>query len=257
VVLDKSFLDGNSSAQLLFRVQSGWRFALSETLMHELLRKRDNRRIANLFKLHSIEKALVLLPDIGEMFRAEAEKLKPAQDVLRGKFVSLRVQRGPSGEYFELTGDALRSTEQRSAEMERKVGKVSEAWHSFIKIPGLEKKSQEEIRARVRELSEEIRDDQDAMRGFYSNHRDKSWPLPELLDERWTLFRWIQVQLLAGLDFFMKYGPSTDPAKEKLIHELLDLDYLIPTLLVGGLACREKRFIERFKFLRPDGVVLR
>jgi len=257
VVLDKSFLDGNSSAQLQFRVQNGWRFALSEALMHELLRKRDDRRIANLFKLQSIEKTLVLLPDIPEMFRAEAEKLKPAQDVLRGKFVSLRVQRGPSSEYFELTGDALRSTEQRSAVLEWKVGAVSELWHSFIKIRGLEKKGPEQIRARVRELSEEIRDDQNAMRAFYSNHRDKSWPRPELLNERWTLFRWIQVFLLAGLDFFVKYGTRDDPAKEKLIHELLDLDYLIPALLVGGLACREKRFIERFKFLRPDGVVLR
>jgi len=240
VILDKSFLDGNSSTQLQFRVQNGWRFALPETLMHELLRKRDHRRIANLFKLHSIEKALVLLPGIGEMFRAEAEKLKPAQDVLRGKFVSLRVQRGLSGEYFELTGDALRSTEQRSADMEWKVGKISEVWHSFIKIPGLEKKGQEEIRVRVRELSEEIRDDQDAMRAFYSNHRDKSWPPPELLNERWTLFRWIQVHLLAGLDFFMKYGLSIDPAKEKLIHELLDLDYLIPALFSRWFGVQRK-----------------
>jgi len=124
--------------------------------------------------------------------------------------------------------------------MEWKVGKISEVWHSFIKIPGLEKKGQEEIRVRVRELSEEIRDDQDAMRAFYSNHRDKSWPPPELLNERWTLFRWIQVHLLAGLDFFMKYGLSIDPAKEKLIHELLDLDYLIPALFSRWFGVQRK-----------------
>lgn len=134
---------------------------------------------------------------------------------------------------------------------------ISELWHSFIKIPGLEKKSQVEIRARVRELSEQLRDDQDATRALYSNHRDRSWPAPELLNERWTLFRAIQVTMLAGLDFFVRYGPNTDPAKENLIHEILDLDYLIAALLVGGLACREKRFVERFRFLRPDGVVMR
>ena len=27
--------------------------------------------------------------------------------------------------------------------------------------------------------------------------------------------------------------------------------------LIGGLACRDKRFIERFRLLRPDGVLLR
>jgi hypothetical protein len=95
------------------------------------------------------------------------------------------------------------------------------------------------------------------MRAFYSNHTDKAWPPPELLDERWTLFRWIQVYLLALLDFFVKYGSRTDPAKEQILHELLDLDYLIPALLIGGLACREKRFVERFQFLRPGGVVLK
>jgi hypothetical protein len=257
VVLDKSFLDGNSSAQLQFVVQNGWRFALPEALWHELFRKRDKRRIADLFKLQSIEKALVILPSIGEMFRAEVANLKPAPDVLRGKFVKLRAIRGPSGEFFELTGDALRSTEERNASIEWKVQEMSDLWRSFIRIPGLEKKSQEDIRTRVRELSEEVRNDRDAMRAFYSNHRHKSWPSPELLVEGWTLFRWIQVHLLAGLDFFLKYGRTNDPSKEKIIHELLDLDYLIPALLVGGLACRETRFIERFKFLRPDGVLLR
>jgi hypothetical protein len=42
-----------------------------------------------------------------------------------------------------------------------------------------------------------------------------------------------------------------------MINELIDLDYLIPAILVGGLACREKRFLERFRLLRSDGVVLK
>jgi len=42
-----------------------------------------------------------------------------------------------------------------------------------------------------------------------------------------------------------------------MIHELLDLDYLVPALLVWGLASCEKRMVERFRLLRPDGVVLK
>ncbi|HXR24308.1 MAG TPA: hypothetical protein VN742_03025, partial [Candidatus Binataceae bacterium] len=76
-------------------------------------------------------------------------------------------------------------------------------------------------------------------------------------DEDWAFFRWIQVQLLGGLDFFASYGLEKIPNREKLLHELLDLDYLLSALLVGGLACRETRFLERFKLLRPDGVVLK
>jgi hypothetical protein len=95
------------------------------------------------------------------------------------------------------------------------------------------------------------------MRSFYGNHRQSAFPAPELLNENWTFFRWVQVQLLGGLSYFASYGVANKPSLEKLMHELFDLMYLLPAVLVGGLACREKRFIERFRFLRPDGVLLR
>jgi hypothetical protein len=65
------------------------------------------------------------------------------------------------------------------------------------------------------------------------------------------------VQLLAGLDFIGRHGVDTKPNEETMLHELLDLDYLICAALVGGLACRETRFLKRFRFLCPDGVILR
>jgi hypothetical protein len=95
------------------------------------------------------------------------------------------------------------------------------------------------------------------MRGFYASHRQRNFPAPELLDEQWAFFRWIQVYLLAGLDYISRYGVHTKPNEESMAHELLDLDYLISALLVGGLACREARFVDRFRFLRSDGMILR
>jgi hypothetical protein len=83
VVIDKSFLDGVSSAQLQFYVQNGWTFAMPEVLMYEHFRKRDDPRIANIFKLHSIEKRVFKLPGIGEMFRMEGKTRKPAITTLR------------------------------------------------------------------------------------------------------------------------------------------------------------------------------
>ena len=57
--------------------------------------------------------------------------------------------------------------------------------------------------------------------------------------------------------FYASYGVKNQPGREKLMHELLDLEYLIVALVVGGLASREKRMIERFKLLRSDGILLR
>ncbi|MDO8433020.1 MAG: hypothetical protein Q7S58_11490, partial [Candidatus Binatus sp.] len=88
-------------------------------------------------------------------------------------------------------------------------------------------------------------------------HRNRSYPPAKLINEEWTLFRWIQVQLLAGLDFFASHGLGAPFNRENLFHGLLDLDYLITAVVVGGLASREKQMLERFSLLRPDGLVLK
>jgi hypothetical protein len=257
VVLDKSFLDGVSSTQLRYYARKGWTFGLTEALMHEHFRKRDHYRISNLFKLHSVEGSLFLLPGIGEMFRAETATLKPAPEVLKATKVNLVVMKGSSGEFFELDGAALLSTKERAADLNQRLPKLVEGWRMFSSMGELKDVRPGEMRAAVDKLSLQIRDDREDMRGFYRNHRNPSYPAPELIDERWALFRWIQVTLLAGLDFYASYGVDRSPNPEDLLHELLDMDYLVSALLVGGLACRETRFVERFRFLRPDGIVLK
>jgi len=256
-VLDKSFLDGVKSAHLEYYVQQGWIFALPEILMFELLYKSDPRRIADLFKLHGIERNLVVLPGIGEMLRAEAEHLKLATTVLKAKSVEFIVAKGPSGEYFELDPNALASTKERTAETKRKVFLLVSAWRDFVRIPALQDAKPNELPIRIQELREQIRDDIEDIRGFYGNHRDPTkQPAPELLDERWASFRYIQVLLLAGLDYFERYGAKTEPKAEKINNEILDLDYLVPALLVGGLASHDKPLLQRFKFLCPKGMIL-
>jgi hypothetical protein len=225
--------------------------------MYEHFRKRDQRRIANLFKLHRIERSVVLLPGIGEMFRREAATLLPACVTMPVRAVKLTVQRGPSGEYFELDRRSLMSTETRSRELKEKCHTMMTVWHSLRQIPDLRAASSKEAPEKIKELSLKIRNDRADIRGFYANHRQRNLPAPELLDEKCAFFRWIQVYLLAGLDFISRYGVGTKPNEESMVHELLDLDYLIAALLVGGLACRETRFVERFRFLHQEGVILR
>lgn len=256
-VLDKSFLDGVNSALLQYYAQKGWIFAIPEVLMFEHSRKRDARRTANLFKLRSIENNLVILPGIGEMLRTEAKTLNPAPQVMKAKFVKVIARKGPSGEYFDLTARELLSTEERSTELKTKLPEVVGMWRSLSSMPELTQAGPKEIPQVIKKLSLRVRDDRQDIRGFYSNLRHSSFPPAELVDEKWAYFRWIQVQLLAGLDFIARHGSKTNPNQEKLRHELLDLDYLLPALLVGGLACRETRFIDRFRFLRPDGVILK
>ena len=257
MVLDKSFLQGVSAAQLQYYVQEEWVFGIADVFWYEHFRKWDEWRLANLIKLKSIEKSLVLLPGIGEMFRAEAQKHRPATQVLVGKRVILNPNLRAGGRFSELDGQTKEFASGRTVELEKRLDDMIAIWRDFKTLPALNNATQSEMPDRVRELSLQIRDDPEDIRGFYRNHRIPPWPEPELIDEQWAFFRWIQVQLLAGLDFFASYGVKIQPSREKLMHEILDLEYLIMALVVGGLASREKRMIERFKLLRPDGVLLR
>jgi hypothetical protein len=257
VVLDKSFLQGVTASELQYHVQQGWVFGIADVLWYEHLRKWDRWRFAHLVKLKSVETHLALLPGVGEMFRAESEEVRPASQVLRTKQVVLNEKLGRGHQFFELDSDTKRISAGRTAELEKRLEHMVRAWTDFKLIPEFEGAKSEDMPAIVMAKSIQIRDDRDDIRGFYRNHRYSSNPAPELINEQWTLFRWIQVQLIAGLDFFAGYGLGAPFNREKLFHELLDLDYLVPALIVGGLAPREKRMIDRFKFLRPDGVLLR
>jgi hypothetical protein len=153
---------------------------------------------------------------------------------------------------------SLISTEERSRELKVRLRDIIDVWQSSLReMPTLKSASPKELPERIKELSLNVRNDQSDMRGFYANHRHADFPPPELLDDGWAFFRWIQVQLLAGLEFISRYGVDAKLDEESMLHELLDLDYLVSALLVGGLACREARFLERFRFLRSDGVMLR
>jgi len=257
VVLDKSFLQGVTAQELRFYVKHGWIFGVTETLQYEHFRKWDRWRFANLVKLKAIEKHIVLLPGIGEMFTAESEKRKPASQVLRIKGLALTDELTPGRRFYELDEDTKKIAAERTLELEKRLDMMIDVWADFRQIPEFDGAKSEDMPAIVRAKSIQIRDDHDDMRGFYKRHRHRFNPPAKLISEDWTFFRWIQVQLLAGLDFFASYGLGAPFNRENLFHGFLDLDYLTVALVVGGLASREKQMLERFALLRPDGLVLK
>jgi hypothetical protein len=256
VVLDKSYLQRVTAQELRFYAKHRLIFGVTEVLQYEHFRKWDRWRFANLVKLKAIEKHLVFLPGIGEMFRAEAKDRKPASQVLSLKRITLSDDLTPGRRFFELDDETKRISAERTTELEKRLDILITVWKDFKQIPEFDGAKSEDMPAIVADKSIQIRDDADDMRGFYRRHRHRSYPPAKLLDERWTFFRWIQVQLLAGLDFFASYGLGAPFNRENIFHELLDLDYLIQALMVGGLASRDGQMLRRFNLLFPDGLVL-
>jgi hypothetical protein len=130
------------------------------------------------------------------------------------------------------------------------------AWKSLGAHPGIRDAKPSEIKEILKDIALAIRNDPTFIRENFANIKHKDFPPPELIDENWAYFRWVQVYLLAGLDHFQKYGPKVEPHRQKLMNERFDLDYTITALLLGGLASCDRTMKERFRFLRPNGHLL-
>ena len=73
----------------------------------------------------------------------------------------------------------------------------------------------------------------------------------------WAVFRWVQVHLLAAVEFYAKYGDGINRTSEaKLENERVDLNYLVFAVLARGLATNDKAMARRFAALAPGGMLL-
>ncbi len=77
-----------------------------------------------------------------------------------------------------------------------------------------------------------------------------------IITEKWAYFKYIQIFLLSALGLFPKLNNIDEITYNKLENEYFDCDYLFFACLFGALASFDKEMRERFKLLRPDGVLL-
>ncbi len=83
-------------------------------------------------------------------------------------------------------------------------------------------------------------------------------PPVHLIDERWALYRWLQVQFLFSIDLYVRYQgriPTdlTPGIFERLEHDVLDAQVLMLGCLEGAFATREKKLQHWWRLLCPDG----
>ena len=76
-----------------------------------------------------------------------------------------------------------------------------------------------------------------------------------------ALYRWTHVTLLYALELLEKHGQLapeilTMKQREKLQHDVIDMQYVVLGVLQGALASKDKRMRAIFRLLRPDGAVL-
>ncbi len=85
-------------------------------------------------------------------------------------------------------------------------------------------------------------------------------PLPpiDIIDGKWALYRWLQVELLFALDVYVRYQgmvPSmlSPNMYEKMEHDVLDAEQLVLGCLEGAFATHEKKLKRWWSLLCPEG----
>jgi hypothetical protein len=107
---------------------------------------------------------------------------------------------------------------------------------------------EEYVRATYRQIASEIR------------RLGRSCPPADNIDTRWTSYRWLQVFMLFALDIGSRYHCSSNAriprgTYVKLMHDVIDAQYLILGLAEGGLATKEEKLKRWWRLLLPNGVL--
>lgn len=275
VIVDKSYIQG-AGVDSLLELQEYWNLLFPDAFFFEVASTDQTAREQCLAKLREVHRSgrLFVAPNIGELLRREIHSLSeagvPSENLVDGldldTFLGTRFD-----DLSKARRDALQSTE---LDFEHAVdGLVARARTLQGRFRGTGEGTTEQRKEAHRRAREMVARDTDFISGFFADfvcqatHAPPGAPMLAAiagtgrLGPQWTIYRWVQAQLLYGLELTERHGrltPNgiTPKQKERLQHDVLDIEYLVLGVLEGGLATMDQRMRGMFELLRPDGVLL-
>ena len=238
IVVDKCFLQGSSGAHILELAATN-RLLVSSALFYELLTTNKNKRAQCFRKLPDVENPVDLVEHAGTLIRLELDSHKaagtPSQNILPDRFV---FNPGLRDAEFKLAPAALRGLADQRREVDQDVRSfISRAKEIESFFPGLREGSDDD-RAHALEAAEALVAAPGSLLEFIDTLKTSlgERPLPPRaqLNESWAIYRWLQVQLLFGLNLFVRYRGAIPTAEtctkgvyEKLEHDIHDAQVLV------------------------------
>lgn len=272
IIVDKSYAQGAGSLLALHGERD---LVFPDAFFFEVASTNPRARARCLDKLREIHRAGVLhvAPNVGELLRKEILSLSPAgapsENLIRGlpldEFFGMQFE-----DLAQARRDALRQTEQQF--WQDVDGLVERANALLGRFRGTCEGTTRQRKEACDRAKQTIAHDQGFVSAFFNDFvcgGDRSGPMARILaaigqskifDPRWTIYRWVQVQLLYGLDFAERRGcldsrELTGAQRERLQHDVIDMEYLILGVLQGALASRDKRMRGMFALLCPQGTL--
>ena len=233
IVLDKSFLQGCSDVNFQAFVNSGRCPVVTAELYVEVCtdenKMRSKKLLARLYNSPAY-----LIEHIGTLYNYEIENHRPSGPIIP----SLLNQRKLNPRFnFDFDQEQMGQINDEKHYLEEE---SADAFGPIVK----------EILHRAPSLDNDKIRSIDYIRKVYGylTTKKSTFPPSEILDERWALYRKVQMDLLASRDYAY--------SSKKKAHDSIDLRICIMGALVGALAVRDGKIKNYFKIICPTGEII-
>lgn len=267
VVLDKNYLQSAPYQEIRALCARG--ASMPDVLFFELMSNDENRDKC-FRKFPDGENPLVLLPGVGDLMKMEVRNNRPCgipsnnPEAARYQF-NKKLADGT----FRLDAEQQALVAEKRAELRADVGGLVQRVEAVASMfPQLLGGRDADRRAFKESVEETIGTDREQLMRFYASLEvpaldGKAFPSAERLTTNWAIYRWLQVNLLMGVDLLYRYRltlQDKDVMTEKLATELendiLDSQYVIVGALEGALASGDKNVRRLWRLIRAKGELI-
>ncbi len=266
IVIDKSYLRGASREQVS-HLASQHTLLMSIPLLYECIKEEPEIRAKLFRKFPSTKPPYILIPPIYELIQLEnSNHLPSGRPSANASNKDYSVHEKLIDESYVLSENQISALENKRAE----VNADTAIFLSLVEQEAVNFKSEfDNIEVAQREdkkatIEKNISADQDYITGIIKRVSQCNGSMIQkniTFDINWANFRWFQVAQLFALDLYFRY-PSLDDIKksekayEKLRHDVIDAQYLMLALLEGGFATKERKLINWWNLLSPNGILI-
>ena len=265
VILDKSFLQA-ASRNKFRELSEQYQFIMPDVLFYELISSDEPGRSRCFKKLNYMANPIKPINSISDFLKKEQTTLKsagrPSENYLNDIF---RFNPKLSNGSYKFSNTDNLAIDEIEDDIDKRMASFIDLCNFAPELfPGICKGKTEIREENISEYEQYIIREVDELSNSLSSFElpeQRNMPTKENLNEEWTLFRWFQVGLLFSLDIVWRRGhidlsACTDGEKERLQHDVLDMHYLILGVLQHGFATEEKKLINFYKLLCPNGILL-
>ncbi|MGC3892743.1 hypothetical protein [Pseudomonas urmiensis] len=261
IVLDKSFLQGAPKSRIE-SLGELYGLLMPEEMLYEMVKAHPADRAKFFMKFPSTARPFELSKNLGSLLRYEKENLRscglPSQQIRNIDHAPTKDYQNP--EYVlpdELTTQRESRKSQVDEDVERLVWMTENIGDIFPETRETAPKDRENQRNSL-----QIKTFTDST--FLKQILKEILPLPgssSTIDHTWISYRWLQVNMLFALDYWVRYPQGIDLStesklKERIRHDALDAGILIVGLQEGALATKEKKLINWWEGIYPEGLLL-